>query len=850
MKASAVLLTLGFLIASATPLSAKKPKEEWVPAKEYDPKGGPEERQEFNRLGQMLSKTKDPARREELLLQFRRYIEADPLNISPEFSLPIQVLTDGSSRAVSILELVETAQSSENMDVSGIVAATKKESPREFFWRKVQETKERRAREQEMAQTPPMAVPEAVVPLSVKPQEMEALASIVAPEPKQADFNPLTNNPNLDRPDARRQLADLRTRYPDDPAISALAGAAAFKAGDFREAAEMLDGPVAANPGNADLRYLRGATRLNLGNNDAAADDLEAALRLDPKLTQADDLLHLLRRKVDARGADPSKMAAGRPDGGPDEGDDLPAPGFSAAVQAALRDRLPSPVAAALIKDARSKARVRDVPGEIAALNAAVAADPGHPGARLMLGEALLKAGRPDEAAKEADALLKLVPGHAGALNIRATARNRRGDHAGALADADAALAQVPNSPLGHWARAYALAGLGRRRESLEALRRAAEIDARFKAAAERLALLPPDADPLVAFGGAATGAVPAEATPRPSLRRRLSLGFGGLGAALFGVGLVVLYRRRERLGVESVPRWDGVPARAPAGAPPDQPAAAPAPSTFGPGSLLCGVYRVERELGRGSMGVVLKALDQTLKRPVAIKMLQGYARGRPEATARLLREAQLVAALKHPNVVQVLTASAHGEDVLLVFEYAEARALSEVLADFDRLPLADAVRIVGQVASALDHAHGRRVIHRDLKPANILVKADGTALVTDFGLAHEASSSAWRETSAPGWGSPAYMAPEQEDGKVSAASDVYSLGACFYEMVTGAPPFLEPAGREAKRRMEFQPPSRRLSGLPPAVDEAVRRALDARPDARFRTAGEFAKALSSSGGA
>lgn len=711
--------------------------------------------------------------------------------------------------------------------------------------RAIERSRQRKAEEEAAAAgtTPaaPPPIPAAAIPETATPKQIETIAAVTTPPGRTPDFNVFTNNPNLDRPELRAQLTDMARDYPQDPAVSGLAGAAAFQQGDFKSAARLLDAPVAANPDNADLLYLRGATKLNLGRHEDAAEDLQAALQLDPNLTQAGDLLHLIRKKV------PESTAPVRPErSAPKEKDGVPA-GFSAAVQAALADRRPSPTAAALMREADSKRRVGDAKGELDSLRRAAAADPGHPAAALRLGEAALRAGRPEEAERAADAVLAKVAGHAGALNIRGTAKARRADFKGALADAEAALAGEPDSALGHWVKAFALSGLDRRREAAESLREAAVLDRRFVVVSEGYEALPPDADPLIAFGSAKPGpgvaAAPPPSAPASSLRGRAGPLLGAAGAALVAFGLLVLYRRRGDLGRQSVPRWSGPPAAEPP-LPAEASPEAHSGASFGPGALLAGVYRVERELGRGTMGVVLKAQDMTLRRPVAIKTLRGYARGNPEAAARLLREAQLSAALKHPNIVPVLTASAHGDDVLLVFEYVEARALSDVLEDFHHLPLADAIRILRQVASALDHAHQRRVIHRDLKPANILVTADGTALVTDFGLAHEASASAWRETSAPGWGSPAYMAPEQESGKVSAASDVYALGGCFYEMLTGVPPFPGPECRDLKRRGEFSPPSSRRAGLPEAVDAAVSRALDPLPERRYRTAGEFAAAL------
>lgn len=275
-------------------------------------------------------------------------------------------------------------------------------------------------------------------------------------------------------------------------------------------------------------------------------------------------------------------------------------------------------------------------------------------------------------------------------------------------------------------------------------------------------------------------------------------------------------------------------------------PAALLGPGAAAQGEVLGGCYRVEGELGRGAMGVVFKALDLTLKRPVALKMLRHYAGGRAAAVDRFLEEARVVAGLKHPNIVQIHTAFKDGDDVYLVFEYVDGKPLSDVLADFERLPLPDAKRVVRQVAEALDCAHGQRIIHRDLKPSNIMIERDGAAKVMDFGLAHQAKLTSARYTHVENWGSPAYMAPEQELGTVSAASDIYALGACFYEMVTGAVPFPGPNELAQKQQMLFTSPSQLVAGLPAEIDAVLRRALHTQPEARFPNARDLAVAVES----
>ncbi|MBI4348808.1 MAG: serine/threonine protein kinase [Elusimicrobia bacterium] len=260
------------------------------------------------------------------------------------------------------------------------------------------------------------------------------------------------------------------------------------------------------------------------------------------------------------------------------------------------------------------------------------------------------------------------------------------------------------------------------------------------------------------------------------------------------------------------------------------------------PGAVLGQNFEIERELGRGGMGVVYEALDLSLRRRVAVKRMRAEISRRDRDLERFLEEARLVAALKHPHIVEIHAVLREAREVYLVFELVRGRPLDRLLAERGRLPAADTVAIARRVAAALDYAHAQRVIHRDLKPGNVMV-GDGDELkVMDFGLAHQASQTVARLTKAESWGTPPYMAPEQEVGEVSRASDVFSFGVCAYEMLAGRLPFDEADLLAQKRAGRWARPS--SIGLPAALDPVFNRALDPQPDARFRTAGEFAAAL------
>jgi serine/threonine protein kinase len=203
--------------------------------------------------------------------------------------------------------------------------------------------------------------------------------------------------------------------------------------------------------------------------------------------------------------------------------------------------------------------------------------------------------------------------------------------------------------------------------------------------------------------------------------------------------------------------------------------------------------YIVERELGEGGMGTVYLARHTALDQLVAIKSLSLMLSRDEALRARFLQEANIQAKLRHPGIVQVLTADMESEQPSLVMEYIDGKSLSEVLELRGALPIDDALKIIEQVLSAVGYAHRQGVIHRDLKPSNVMVMATGEAKVTDFGIAKVLGSSKLTRTGTA-MGSAQYMSPEQiqRPETVDARSDIYALGCVFYEVLTGRPPFGE----------------------------------------------------------
>src|SRR3954466_2472280 len=207
-------------------------------------------------------------------------------------------------------------------------------------------------------------------------------------------------------------------------------------------------------------------------------------------------------------------------------------------------------------------------------------------------------------------------------------------------------------------------------------------------------------------------------------------------------------------------------------------------------GNLLRGRYRLEERIGSGGMSTVYRAFDETLERWVAIKVLHHTMEDDPIQLERFRREARTVARLSHPHVVTVIDAGEDDGHPFIVFEYVDGDTLKGLIKRTGPLPVVEAVAYATQIGRGLMAAHQERLVHRDVKPQNVLIDPDGRAKVTDFGISRSLDSDGLTATGRV-LGTPAYVAPEQALGEdVTEQSDVYSLGICLFEMLTGGVPF------------------------------------------------------------
>jgi predicted Ser/Thr protein kinase len=280
---------------------------------------------------------------------------------------------------------------------------------------------------------------------------------------------------------------------------------------------------------------------------------------------------------------------------------------------------------------------------------------------------------------------------------------------------------------------------------------------------------------------------------------------------------------------------------------PPPEPSVRPRPAAGGLPEQF-GRYRIIRKLGQGGMGTVYLAHDAQFDRPVALKVPHFSPDDGPEVVERFYREARAAAVLHHPNFCPVYDVGAIDGTPYLTMAYLEGRSLAEIVRE-GPLPPEQAAAVTRTLAAALAKAHERGVIHRDLKPSNVLLTDGGDPVILDFGLARRIGRGDVRLTQSGALvGTPAYVAPEQLSGKGEAtpSCDIYSLGALFYELLTGRPPFLGALDAVLAQVLLDEPPP--PSSLRPQIgrhlDAVCLKALAKKPAERYASMTDFAAAL------
>jgi len=456
--------------------------------------------------------------------------------------------------------------------------------------------------------------------------------------------------------------------------------------------------------------------------------------------------------------------------------------------------------------------------------------DPTNAAAWTKRAEAYNRLKRYDLARLDALQAVKLEPNSSVAYEQLAFADYKLGRLKDALAEADRAIQLNPNNATAYWIRAMIKARLGDMAGALRDLETAANLSPKFRDAWDRARESGKIVDP----------------DEESSL---------GEEAVRVGLGLPLWLWTLLALLVLAGGTAAGVLAlRAPKAAP-IAPLARQVVSS--PGALLGrlgGKYEIKHLIGRGGMG------DHSVGRPVAIKKMSArLADMAPQAREMLLREAKTVAQLHHPGDVDIYEILEDDGDLYLVFELLKGKTALHLLAEAGgRLPLERVVELLRPVCQALEFAHGRGILHRDLKPGNIMLTEQGHVKLMDFGIARSLADKsapdpvpafdASVQPAVPAFartqtvaGTPQYMAPELEQGLVSPQGDVYALGVCLYELLTGRVPF---ANTAQKLALQLAPVSSLNPAVPPGIDEVLLAALQPDPAKRLRSARDFLGAL------
>lgn len=597
---------------------------------------------------------------------------------------------------------------------------------------------------------------------------------------------------------------------------------ARYSLGQYRQAIEDATRLTQMDPTNETAYTTRALSRYYSGDYVAAAEDARRALSLNRNNDIAVATLRMAETKIQPSQIKLSGVSAQQADK------------IKAEYQMLLEQRnqvegeavrsvaaTPAdPAADPAVGRTAAKIATEDHWGAIEDSSKAIAANPNNAEAWYQRAAARNMAGDHQQAAADATEALRLAPGHAPAFDARARAYLALGKFRESTDDATQSIRLEPSNAYPFAIRARAFEKLGDKASAVadlqQASRRNRQFQAEYERAAAKYALPPvPRSEP---------EPEPAKPAGRPVWFLILSSIIGG---TLVAVGLFHIFSAQwNRKITTALKRLEEARANTPL--PPDL-------------GQLNSHFQMVRVIGRGGMGVVYEAIDKGLNRRVALKRMRDEIRVDARERERFIQEARTVASLHHPNIVDIHAIVEEGGELCLVFEHVSGRTVEQLLEAKARLTLPEARHVLRGVCQALEYAHRRGVVHRDLKPSNVMLTDDGEIKVMDFGIARHAKDALSRMTvTNTVAGTPPYMPPEAEQGVIRPETDVYGLGACLYEMLTGQRPFPNQATTSAKLAMSYPKPTRLRGDLPAAVDALIDGALQPDPDKRIPSAAKF----------
>ena len=694
-------------------------------------------------------------------------------------------------------------------------------------------------------------------------------ASPVTSGPRlEVPINPTTNANAVVKPApyGENYLRDIQRNDPSQAWVSEQVGRRAVERNDFKTSFRDYSRALEQGDTRPEVYLGYGVSALQLKDYALAAQAAKIILSANPKDPDALTLYYASKGRVPAvslpsvlggggQGVNPEALNAGR--GAPPQGGVSPggygAPSqtpeqvaAAARAQAAAAGPDAAQRSATITRDAAMALRVKDYPTAHQLASQAIVLNNSNAQALNFRAIASNRMQRYTDAVTDASAALALAPGNAPALQTRSWAFAKQGLFQEALKDAEATLERDPSNPYAYQNKAMALAGMKDRTGALEALRRSAAIDPRFQNRLERALQMPQDQDLTLLFDDESASAAVATVPPPPRTAKRfarLAL-LSGMGGILIALGILHVVSASWREKVHMTIRRVLASSDA-EGSEASVAVATPVPGT--PGGAFWLQYDLIKEIGLGGMGVVYEAQDRSLERRVAVKKMRDEIRIDPHERRRFVNEAKLVAQLHHPNIVDIYAIIEEGQEVYLVFEFVSGRTLHDQLKSEGPMSLEVARGVLHSVSEAVEHAHAAQIVHRDLKPSNIMITDDGRIKVMDFGVARQAKDAITKMSMTNTVvGTPPYMAPEQEQGTVRRESDVFALGVCLYEMLTGHLPFSGGGAAMLLNKLNGKhiPPSQRNPALPTGLDEVIAKALVPDPDKRYSTPTELVAAL------
>lgn len=484
------------------------------------------------------------------------------------------------------------------------------------------------------------------------------------------------------------------------------------------------------------------------------------------------------------------------------------------------------------LKNAMVKSQMQDYNEAIKYLNMAISKNPDNMDAYIERANTYNLMGNYDEAIKDSTYVLRNDPGNIYALNIRAWALYKKGDVDSAYDDTNKAIDIKPNYADAMFLRALIYEKQNKFDEMLSDLEKASRLNPNYTSKFH---------DAIASYAFKAPNfmkyydrnkdmfKVKKEGDEKPfDIKRFMGLMILTIIGGIF-IGLALLHSFSPKISTHTHTNSNITETNM------------ISPTVFYEG-VATGKYKIIKKIGQGGMGSVYLAMDQSLNRQVAIKKMNEDIKMNDREKQRFIEEARTVAMLHHPNIIEIYTIFEEKDDIYLVFEYIDGISLDKKLDQEIRMPFYEVKEITNEISKALNYAHSKNIIHRDLKLSNVMVSNDGYIKVMDFGLAKVLREAKARYSSSEVVGSPAYMAPEQDLGVFVKESDLYSLGVCIYEMITGDLPFTGPDYHYQKERKLYTPLSSIVVGLPEQLDKILAKLLEPKPEVRYHSIEEFLK--------